>query len=96
MMMLCYGKFHFLLNLAPWTQVEYADEEATKQLLETLLQIQPKDQHNSMHNGLILFKIKIYLGPQCNLKQKVLSLIHDSPLRGHSGYLKTLQRAKRD
>ena len=30
------------------------------------------------------------------MKQKVLSLAHDSPLRGHSGYLKTLQRAKRD
>ena len=43
-----------------------------------------------------MFKNRIYLNPQCSLKQKVLSLTHDSPLGGHSGYLKTLQRAKRD
>jgi hypothetical protein len=72
----------------------YADDPATKQLLGTLVQGQVK--HYSLQNGLILFKNRIYLGPQCNLKQKVLSLIHDSPLGGHSGYLKTLQRAKRD
>jgi transposase InsO family protein len=74
----------------------YADEPATKQLLDTLIQGQVEHQHYSLQNGLILFKNRIYLGPQCILKQKVLSLIHDSPLRGHSGYLKTLQRAKRD
>uniref|UniRef100_A0A2N9FC87 RNA-directed DNA polymerase n=1 Tax=Fagus sylvatica TaxID=28930 RepID=A0A2N9FC87_FAGSY len=72
----------------------YADDPATKQLLGTLVQGQVK--HYSLQNGLILFKNRIYLGPQCNLRQKVLSLIHDSPLGGHSGYLKTLQRAKRD
>jgi hypothetical protein len=72
----------------------YADDPSTKQLLGTLVQGQVK--HYSLQNGLILFKNRIYLGPQCNLKQKVLSLIHDSPLGGHSGYLKTLQRAKRD
>jgi hypothetical protein len=74
----------------------YADEPATKQLLDTLIQGQVEHQHYSLQNGLILFKNRIYLGPQCILKQKVLSLIHDSPLGGHSGYLKTLQRAKRD
>uniref|UniRef100_A0A2N9J8Y4 Reverse transcriptase n=1 Tax=Fagus sylvatica TaxID=28930 RepID=A0A2N9J8Y4_FAGSY len=74
----------------------YAEEPATKQLLETLMQGQVENQHYSLQNGLILFKNRIYLGPQSILKQKVLSLIHDSPLGGHSGYLKTLQRAKRD
>ncbi len=30
------------------------------------------------------------------MKPKVLALVHDSPLGGHSGYLKTFVRAKRD
>jgi hypothetical protein len=30
------------------------------------------------------------------MKPKVLALVHDSPLGGHSGYLKILVRAKRD
>jgi hypothetical protein len=38
----------------------------------------------------------IYLGKNCKLKQKVLALLHDSPLGEHSGYLKTYQRAKKD
>uniref|UniRef100_A0A2N9G868 Reverse transcriptase domain-containing protein n=1 Tax=Fagus sylvatica TaxID=28930 RepID=A0A2N9G868_FAGSY len=39
---------------------------------------------------------RLYLGENCTLKQKVLALLHDSPLGGHSGYLKTYQRAKKD
>uniref|UniRef100_A0A2N9FIE8 Integrase catalytic domain-containing protein n=1 Tax=Fagus sylvatica TaxID=28930 RepID=A0A2N9FIE8_FAGSY len=50
----------------------YADEPATKQLLDTLIQGQVEHQHYSLQNGLILFKNRIYLGPQCILKQKGL------------------------
>ena len=32
----------------------------------------------------------------CGLKPKVMSLVHDSPLGGYSGYLKTFHRAIRD
>uniref|UniRef100_A0A2N9HKA3 RNA-directed DNA polymerase n=1 Tax=Fagus sylvatica TaxID=28930 RepID=A0A2N9HKA3_FAGSY len=47
-------------------------------------------------NGLLLHKGRLYLGENCTLKPKVLALLHDSPLGGHSGYLKTYQRAKKD
>ena len=50
----------------------------------------------SLHNGLLLYKGRIYLGFNCGLKPKVMSLVYDSPLGGHSGYLKTFHRAKRD
>ena len=36
------------------------------------------------------------MGSNCGLKPKVMSLVHDSPLDGHFGYLKTFHRAKRD
>ena len=42
----------------------------------------------------MLYKGKIYLGSNCDLKPKVMSLVHDSPLGGHSSYLKTFHRVK--
>ena len=43
-----------------------------------------------------MYKGRLYLGENCTLKQKVLALLHGSPLGGHFGYLKTYQRAKKD
>ena len=74
----------------------YEENESTKELLQALLTGQNQDQNFSIQNGLILFKNRIYLNLQCSLKHKLLSLTRDSPLGGHFGYLKTLQRAMRD
>ena len=49
----------------------------------------------SLQNGLLLYKGRIYLGSNYSLKPKMMSFVHDSPLGGHFGYLKTFQ-AKRD
>ena len=38
----------------------------------------------------------VRIGKESGMKIKVLALIHDSPLGGHSGYLKFLYRAKKD
>ena len=44
-------------------------------------------------NGLLFYKDRLYLGDSNkNLKDVVLQQVHDSPLGGHSGYLKTLHR----
>ena len=34
----------------------------------------------SLHNDLILYKGKVFLGTQCSLKSKILHLVHESPL----------------
>lgn len=50
----------------------------------------------NLQNGLLLYKGQIFLGPTCSMKSKVMSLVHNSPLGRHLGYLKTFHRAKRD
>ena len=50
----------------------------------------------SLHNDLILYKGKVFLGTQCSLKSKILHPVHDSPLGGHSGFLKSFHRLKQD
>jgi transposase InsO family protein len=52
--------------------------------------------HYTLNQGLLLYKDRFYIGKESGMKIKVLSLIHDSPLRGHSGYLNSLHRAKKD
>ena len=43
----------------------------------------------SLHNAQILYKGRVYLGPQCSLKPKVLHLVHDNSLGGHFGFFKS-------
>lgn len=50
----------------------------------------------SLHNGLILYKGRVFVDSHCSLKSKILHLVHDSPLGGHSGFLKSLHRLKQD
>lgn len=50
----------------------------------------------SLQNGLLLYKDKIFLSASSSLKPLVLQHVHDSPIKGHSGYLKTFHRVKQD
>lgn len=67
-----------------------------RQLLKDIIQGKDKVNHYSLQNGLQQYKGQIYLGPTCNLKSKVLRHIHNSPIGGHSGYLKSYHRLKQD
>ena len=47
-------------------------------------------------NNLVFYKGRFFLGHQCLVKSQVLQLVHNSPMAGHSGFLKSYQRAKRE
>lgn len=50
----------------------------------------------SLVDGLLFFKGRIYLGPNNVLKPSILHHVHNGPLGGHLGYVKTLHRIKQD
>ena len=50
----------------------------------------------SLVDGLLFFKGRIYLGSNSPLKSSILHHVHNGPLGGHSGYVKTLHRVKQD
>jgi hypothetical protein len=91
----------FLLSIprAVWVE-ELKAEYASDQELQTLLnQWQNHKLDTTMYScrdGLLLYKNRILLGQSPQLKHKVLSFVHSDPTSGHSGYDKTLQRAKKD
>ena len=47
------------------------------------------DDRYRVVNDIIYYKDRIYLVPESKLKQKILKEVHDSPLAGHPGLLKT-------
>lgn len=46
------------------------------------------------HEGILLYKGRIYIDSASPLRTVVLQQLHDSPVRGHSGFHKTLKRAR--
>ena len=51
----------------------------------------------TFYNDLQCYKERLFLGSSASdLKAQVLQQVHASPLRGHSGYLKSFQRLKKD
>jgi hypothetical protein len=77
-------------------KASYDEEAAVKELVHILQEEEDNVGHYTLKNGLLLYKDTFFLGSGSNMKTKVLALVHDSPLGGHSGYLKTLHRDKRD
>ena len=77
-------------------KASYDEEVAVKELVHILQEEEDNVGHYTLKNGLLLYKDMFFLGSGRNMKTKVLALVHDNPLGGHSGYLKTLHRDKRD
>jgi hypothetical protein len=71
-------------------KTSYDEDETVKDLIGRLQEGEASEGHFTLKNGLILYKGRFHLGHSSSMKSKVLSLVTDSPLGGHSGYLKTL------
>lgn len=55
------------------------------------------DPHKySLKDDLIFYKNNIFIGDCPTLKTQTLHYVHSDPATGHSGYERTLHRAKRD
>jgi hypothetical protein len=91
----------FLLSIprAVWVEelkAEYASDQELQTLLNQWQNHKLDTSKYSCRDGLLLYKNIILLGQSPQLKNKVLSFVHSDPTSGHSGYDKTLQRAKKD
>lgn len=72
---------------------------ADPEILKLLTKVQSgivNEPKFTIRNEILLRKRRIYLCKTFKLKQQILQHIHDSSSVGHSGYHKTLERAKAD
>lgn len=74
----------------------YNSDITYQQLLSQLADSSLTSPGFSLQNGLILYKKNIFLSSSSPLKPLILQHVHDSPIGGHFGYLKTLHWIKQD
>jgi hypothetical protein len=65
-------------------------------LIEKLQQDSGVSATFTWKNDSLWYKDRLYLCKNSQLKQKVLLELHTSPVGGHSGFLKTYDRVKKD
>ena len=94
------GSFYAISFPSPtWLEelkTSYEEDNSVMELMKKLQDEPNSEEPFSISNGLLFYKGRFFLGKVGSMKAKVLALIHDSPLGGHSGFLKTLQRARQD
>jgi hypothetical protein len=69
-------------------------DSSTKQLLTELSISGSNDKGFSLHNGLIRYKGRIWLGNHTDAHQAILLALHDSGIGGHSGISATYSKIK--
>jgi hypothetical protein len=75
---------------------EWKNDEKVWTLIERLQQDSGASDTFTWKNDSLLYKDRLYLCKNSQLKQKVLLELHTSPVGGHSGFLKTYHRVKKD
>lgn len=71
----------------------YEKDPQAQQLLSELAICSPNGPF-SLHQGLIKYNNRVWLGGNIAVQQQVFSALHDTPVGGHSGYPVTLARVK--
>jgi len=74
----------------------YMSDPSTKELLINLQQGQGYPKGYSLQQGLILYNGRLFIVKNSDFKAQILQYLHSNPSAGHSGYHKTVQRAKSD
>jgi hypothetical protein len=72
----------------------YTADEKAKKLLQELSLSSPNKHGYSLHQGLIRYKDRVWLGDNTEAHKAILLSLHDSGVGGHSGFLGTYQRIK--
>ena len=75
---------------------EWKNDEEVWTLIHKLQQDHSASDTFSWKNGSMWYKDHLYPCKNSQLKQKVLLELHTSPLGGHSGFLKTYHRVKKE
>jgi hypothetical protein len=75
---------------------EWKNEEKVWTLIQRLQQDSSASDTFTWKNDSLWYKDRLYLCKNSQLKQKVLLEFHTSPVGGHSGFLKTYHRVKKD
>jgi hypothetical protein len=70
--------------------VEYSKNTFSCEMMEGIIQ----DDRYRVVDDIIYYKDRIYLVPESTLKDKILRAVHDTPLAGHPGYLKTYRQVR--
>ena len=73
----------------------YATDSQAQSLLARLTIHSPDEHGYSLHQGLIRFKDRIWVGDNSGLQTKIITALHSSAVGGHSGQRATYQRVKR-
>ena len=73
----------------------YATDSQAQSLLARLTIHSPDEHGYSLHQGLIRFKDRIWVGDKSGLQTKIITALHSSAVGGHSGQRATYQRVKR-
>ena len=77
-------------------KASYESNQVVQGLLQSLQEGKQASKGFSLQNGFSLYKGRLYLGSQGDLKTIMLQQIHNRPLRGHSRYLKSLHKLQQD
>ena len=86
--------------IQPYWITEARDEWKKDEEVWTLIQKLQKDPSTydtfSWKNDSLWYKYRLYICKNSQLKKKILLELHNSPLGGHSGFLKTYHRMKKE
>ena len=75
---------------------EWKNDEKVWTLIQRLHEYSIASDTFTWKNDSLWYKVRLYLCKNSQLKQTVLLELHTSPIGGHSRFLKTYHRVKRD